>query len=60
MDLEETNDPEVRAILANKKLMAYLDESAQKAIQGPRKSLQQLRKEFNIPAGSSKLRASSR
>lgn len=48
----DDGDEEVRAMQSNADLMEYLARCAERARQGPRKSMRQIREQFGLPSGS--------
>jgi hypothetical protein len=49
-------DREVLAIRNNPELMAYIDACSERARKGPRKSIEEIRKQFGIPRRKKKVR----
>ncbi|MCI0642432.1 MAG: hypothetical protein L0Y72_31065 [Gemmataceae bacterium] len=52
----DEGDEEVMAIRRNKRLMARLDEYQQRALRGPRKTLEQIKKQFGLNGKKKKSR----
>ena len=56
----DEGDQEVLAMRENKKLMAYLDECSQRALQEPRKTLAEIKAQFGIKTAEKKRKRSNR